>query len=453
MAVFKRWRLALVIWLGLAAGSFYIYQRVIDKDGFPDLSPPIIQVSGNYFVGDQRLIDRTVSRPLQKILPQADDVAYVQTVSYPNGFSAVVGFELETDDQGNKKQIENLISRNRQLLPDGLEIKVELPQATRYLRKYDLLIAVYDRQRAHDLYQTQLAARQVADLLEEEPYLRAAEVVPLIAEDRAGGRQRVSFNHFAAADSGRGVEFYEAVHLGLAADGEEVDTLALSQNVRESLAGLDFSGLEGDFQVRVVEDFATAINRNLDSLENNLLTGLLVIGLLSLFLISWRASLIIVLFMVSVLGATILALYLIGYSLNIITLFALILALGLLVDDAVIMVEALDVYKQKKLPDKTVIRNALNRILLASLAGTLTTTLVFIPLAFVEGLLGEFIRFIPLTLVLILLASFLFSITLIPALARLTILRERKKDYFKRFNPFLKMEKILAKGWPACPCS
>ena len=100
---------------------------------------------------------------------------------------------------------------------------------------------------------------------------------------------------------------------------------------------------------------------------------------------------------------------------------------------------------------KQTVRAALDKILLASLSGTLTTVLVFVPLAFVAGILGDFIRLIPITVILALLTSFLLSIVLIPTLARFSILREGRFDLLKRFNPFLKLEDILGRAIAQLP--
>ena len=447
LSVFKYWRLVLGLWLVLLVAGFYVYGQVIAKEGFPSLSPPLIEVSADYFVDDPKLIDQRVSAPLQDILSQAEDVRYVQTRSYPNGLQALIGFQLETNDQKNLQNVQSLIAENSHLLPQDVSLESRIPKAISYLDKYDVLIAVYDQSKSSDIARTQLVAEAVVERLATESYLEEAEVVPLTIEDETSGvRQQITFNDFALATPGSDptLAFYEAVHIGVVSDREAVDIFTLSKHLQEKIDSFDLSQIEGDFQLKIAEDFVPSIDRNLQSLESNLLTGLLVIGILSFLLISWRASLVIVFFMLSVLATVILILNLIGFSLNIITLFALILALGLLVDDAVIMVEALDVYKQQRLPNKTVVQKALKRIFLASLAGTLTTALVFIPLAFVEGLLGEFIRFIPITLVIILLISFLFSTILIPVLARLTILKEKKEGWLKQCNPFLKLEKILA---------
>ena len=232
---------------------------------------------------------------------------------------------------------------------------------------------------------------------------------------------------------------------------DELDTLKLSDLVSRKLAELDLGSFEGELETAVVEDFAIAVRDNIDDLENNLLVGMAIISVISMLLISWRAAVVIALFMFSVLAATILGLHAVGYSLNIITLFALILSLGLIVDDAVIVVESLDVAKNKgRSPGRTV-RDALDKILLASLSGTLTTVLVFLPLAFVSGVLGDFIRLIPITVIVALTASFLLSIILIPVLARFSVLKEGRAGPLKKFNPLLKLEDCLGRALGRLP--
>ena len=446
---FRHWFGILLIWIIGVVGSVFIYLNVIPKDGFPNINPPSITISGHYFVNDVQVVDERATKPLHELLGDIEEIEYINSNSYKNNFLSRVSLKVGSDEEAVKNLIDERIERNKDLLPDGLEIEVETPSIAKYLDKYDVLIALYDQRQVSNLASLEMAAETIMADLRQEDYLTTVEIVPLSVPDPTSGEnQRISFNRLGISQESptgqREVVFYRALHIGLERDIEKIDYLRLATNLEKKIAEINSQSAESNYQVKMVADFGAAVQRNLDSLESNLLTGLIVIGILSFLLISWRASIVIALFMVSVLAVTILFLHLIGYSLNIITLFALILALGLLVDDAVIMVEALDLYKQKNLKNPEVIRRALKRILLASLAGTLTTVLVFIPLAFTSGLLGEFIRYIPLTLGIILLTSFFFSITLIPVLARWTILREKRRDWFRRYNPILKLEKAAA---------
>lgn len=134
--------------------------------------------------------------------------------------------------------------------------------------------------------------------------------------------------------------------------------------------------------------------------------------------------------------------YAFGYTLNTITLFAVILTLGLFVDDATIIVEALDAGRKKGKSQKEIIKKAISRVGVASLAGTLTTILVFTPMLFVSGILGSFIRLLPITVILALVLSFIFSIVLVPLLSRIMVLSKWSDiTFLQRFSLLLPIER------------
>jgi multidrug efflux pump subunit AcrB len=149
-------------------------------------------------------------------------------------------------------------------------------------------------------------------------------------------------------------------------------------------------------------------------------------------------------FMALVMMGALIGLWVFGYSLNTITLFGLILTLGLLVDDAIVISESIDSSRDDPSPQEDgrrlgVVRTALERVGSASLAGTLTTVVVFSPMLFVGGILGEFIRSIPATVIITLILSFIFSIVFIPAVARVFLLKGGPSN-----NPIVRGEKVVA---------
>ena len=448
----KYWPLVILGWLAILGSCAYIYTQLIAKEGFPDISEPIVLISANYLSDDADENDRLIAQPLHKILSEdVQNIRYSQTTSTGYGVNGLVYLkDIKAED--GQRAIKKALEANQKKLPADLEIKVEVLGVARYLGAYDMLLTVFDRSQQSNLAQTQDAAQFVADELKDIPELQDARVVELIISDSRNDQKRqIGFNQIGLDNDNGELNFYQAIHVGVVRDEQAVDALRLKSLMEKELAALDFSQLEGEFETLIIEDFAAAVERNISSLENNLLTGLIVISLVSFLLISWRSALVIALFMLSVLATAVLILFALGYSLNIITLFALILALGLLVDDAVIMVEALDVVKSRDLSQAQMVRRALDKVLLASLAGTLTTVLVFVPLIFIEGILGEFIRFVPITLTLTLLLSFLFSITLIPVLAKFSILKEKPGSLWRRYNPFLKLENWLAGALASIP--
>src|SRR5437660_8860987 len=103
--------------------------------------------------------------------------------------------------------------------------------------------------------------------------------------------------------------------------------------------------------------------------------------------------------MVTVISITIGFLYVIGYTINVITLFALILGLSLIVDDTIIMVEAIDAARRHATSPRAAIKEATQKISLAMLAATTTAALSFAPFLFVSDVLGDIIRPLPVTII------------------------------------------------------
>jgi multidrug efflux pump subunit AcrB len=108
----------------------------------------------------------------------------------------------------------------------------------------------------------------------------------------------------------------------------------------------------------------------------------------------------------------------IGFSLNMIVLFAFLLALGIVVDDAIVVIENTHrIFHKEKLPIKEAAKKAAGEVFLPVLSGTMTTLAPFIPLAFWKGIVGKFMFFLPVTLIITLLASLLVAYIINPVFA------------------------------------
>src|SRR5262249_12063401 len=156
--------------------------------------------------------------------------------------------------------------------------------------------------------------------------------------------------------------------------------------------------------------------------------------------IAIRASLITVLSMLTVLAITIGVLYAIGYTLNTITLFSLILCLALVVDDTIIMIEAIDAQRRRLFDPKEVIHLATGKISRAMVAATFTAVLSFTPLIFVGGILGSFIRAIPITVITSLLVSLSVALIFIPVFARYLLLGKKQMGPKNVHEPAARVE-------------
>ncbi|HEX5364102.1 MAG TPA: efflux RND transporter permease subunit [Gallionella sp.] len=163
----------------------------------------------------------------------------------------------------------------------------------------------------------------------------------------------------------------------------------------------------------------------------------LVVLVMYLFLGNLRATLIpTIVIPVALVGAMV-GLYLLGYSINVLTLFAMVLAIGLVVDDAIVVVENVErIMTTEGLSPRDATRKAMDQIVGAIIAITLVLSAVFIPMAFFAGSTGVIYRQFAVTLVLTMAFSALMALTLTPALCA-TLLKhtvaQKREGWFTRF--------------------
>lgn len=169
----------------------------------------------------------------------------------------------------------------------------------------------------------------------------------------------------------------------------------------------------------------------------------LVFLVMYLFLANLRATLIPAIVVPIALTGAMVGLYLFGYSINVLTLFAMVLAIGIVVDDAIVVVENVErIMSEEGLPPRAATRKAMDQIFNAIIAITLVLCAVFVPMAFFGGSVGVIYRQFAVTLVLTMLFSALMAVTLTPALCA-TLLKhhpagtpEIRKGFFGWFNRF-----------------
>ena len=178
-----------------------------------------------------------------------------------------------------------------------------------------------------------------------------------------------------------------------------------------------------------------------DSIEAVITTMLeavvLVILVIVIFLQTWRASLIpIVAIPVSLIG-TLAVLAALGYSLNNLSLFGLVLAIGIVVDDAIVVVENVERNIREGLSPREAAYRSMDEVGTALIAMTLVVCAVFIPTVFLSGILGQFFRQFAVTIATATLISLVVSLTLSPALCALL---------FKPHEPYHKRKSMISRG-------
>ena len=178
-----------------------------------------------------------------------------------------------------------------------------------------------------------------------------------------------------------------------------------------------------DYEIRY--DTTPFIRESIDRVFETLQEAIMLVAIVVLvFLQNWRSTLIpLVAVPVAIIG-TFAAMALLGFSINNLTLFGLVLAIGIVVDDAIVVVEAVEHHIEHGLPPREATMRAMDEVSGPVVAIGLVLTAVFVPCAFITGIVGQFFRQFALTIAVSTVISAFNSLTLSPALAAL-LLRPR----------------------------
>ncbi len=197
----------------------------------------------------------------------------------------------------------------------------------------------------------------------------------------------------------------------------EGDTVAISQAVKDAIPQLE-AELGNNAEFTPVFDQAPFIEKSIKDLTTEGLLGLgFAVAVILVFLMSVRSTLVTAISIPLSLLITFIGLSATGYSLNILTLGALTIAIGRVVDDSIVVIENIKRHLSYGETKVAAILTSVREVAGAITASTLTTVAVFLPIAFVGGLSGELFRPFALTVTIALLSSLLVSLTIVPVLA------------------------------------
>ena len=236
------------------------------------------------------------------------------------------------------------------------------------------------------------------------------------------------------------------------------NAIQISDDVRNKMAELSETFPEG-LSYDIVYDPTVFVRGSIEAVMKTLLEAvLLVVLVVVLFLQTWRASIIpLVAVPVSLVG-TFAFMHLLGFSLNALSLFGLVLAIGIVVDDAIVVVENVERNIADGLSPVAATQKAMKEVTGPIVATTLVLAAVFIPTAFMSGLTGQFYKQFALTITISTFISAINSLTLSPALSALLLKgHDSKKDALTRgmdkllggwlFNPFNRFFARLSDGY------
>ncbi|MDH5538590.1 MAG: efflux RND transporter permease subunit, partial [Rhizobacter sp.] len=324
-----------------------------------------------------------------------------------------------------KKQLENVRGVGSVTLVGGLKREINIylrPQAMEALGIGVEQVMAAVRTENQDLPAGALRSRENERVVQIEGRLkRPDEFAQLIVARKAGAPVRLA----QLADIVDGPEEVESLALyngertlGLdVLKAQGANTIDVVDGLNAVLAELK-SRLPLGVKIEVVRDNSRPIRVSVNNVRRTLLEGAaLTIGIVFLFLNSWRSTVITGLTLpISVIG-TFLFMYAFGFSINMVTLMALSLCVGLLIDDAIVVRENIVRHVQMGKSAHDAALAGTNEIGLAVLATTLSIVAVFLPIGFMGGIVGKFFHEFGITIVAAVLISMFVSFTLDPMLS------------------------------------
>ena len=242
-------------------------------------------------------------------------------------------------------------------------------------------------------------------------------------------KQYVSFGYGAASgDKKAGMpDDYSAVTISIAKK-KGADAMKLAEVVIDKVDHLKKDVITKDLNVEVTRTYGETASHKVSELLFHLSIAIIVVTLFVMIAMGWRGGLVVFLSVPVTFALTLFAYYFLGYTLNRITLFALVFVTGIVVDDSIVIAENMHRhFKMKKLPPLQAALYAINEVGNPTILATLTVIAAVLPMAFVSGMMGPYMSPMPIGASIAMIFSLLVALTLTPYFGYLFLRHKEKK--------------------------
>lgn len=242
-------------------------------------------------------------------------------------------------------------------------------------------------------------------------------------------KQYVSFGYgTASGDKKAGMpDDYSAVTISIAKK-KGADAMKLAEVVIDKVEHLKKDVITKDLNVDVTRNYGETASHKVSELLFHLSIAIIVVTLFVMIAMGWRGGLVVFLSVPVTFALTLFAYYFLGYTLNRITLFALVFVTGIVVDDSIVIAENMHRhFKMKKLPPLQAALYAINEVGNPTILATLTVIAAVLPMAFVSGMMGPYMSPMPIGASIAMIFSLLVALTLTPYFGYLFLRHKDKK--------------------------
>ncbi|KAA3632061.1 MAG: AcrB/AcrD/AcrF family protein [Bacteroidetes bacterium] len=448
------------------------------KESFPEISIPTVFVNTPYFGNSASDIENLVSRPIEKELAQISEITDLTSSSVQDFSLIVAEFSTDTDIDEAVRKVKDAVDKAKTELPSDLTTEPdvidvdlsELPIMTvnlsgdftvDELRGYAEYLeeqledikeiasvdvkGIQDREMAIEVDIPKMESLEVSfndienaikaenmnmsggelvvndfrrsirvvgevksveDL--EDIIVKSENQLPVYLKDIA----EVTFGFEESSSIARSDKL-PVVSLDVIKEKGE-NLLDASDKIKSTVELAKKTELPENLKVQFFNDQSVQIRNTVSNLENGIISGVILVVLVLLFFLGLRNSMFVgmAIPLSMLLGITIVSA--IGYTMNMIVLFSLILALGMLVDNAIVVVENIYRYMQNGYSGIEAAKYGTGEVAVPIIASTATTLAAFLPLAFWPSLMGEFMGYMPITLIVVLTSSLFVALVVNP---------------------------------------
>lgn len=457
------------------------YNR-LPKENFPEVVFPQIYVATLYPGAAPEDVENLISKEIEKEVKSIAGVKKITSNSVQDFSNVIIEFQTDVEVKEAKREVQEAVDRAKQELPTDLEddpqvvdidvsatpiMNVNLSgdydlqtlkeyaeqmqdriESLKEIRRVDIVGAL-DReiQVNVDLFKASLAGVSLDDVFNA---IRSENVIVSGGQLSVGGMKRsVSVNgEFVSAEqlantvigSIKGGKLYlkdiadvkdthkeqesfarldekNVVTLNVIKRGGENLILA-SDQINEIVKEFEQNVLPKGLKVTITADQSENTRTTLDDLVNTIIIGFVLVTIILMFFMGATNAIFVGLSVPISSFIAFLVFPTLGFTLNLMTLFSFLLALGIVVDDAIVVIENTHrVFDNGKVPIRKAAKIAAGEVFLPVLSGTLVVLAPFVPLAFWPGVIGKFMFFLPVTLIVALLASLVVAYIMNPVFA------------------------------------
>ena len=206
-----------------------------------------------------------------------------------------------------------------------------------------------------------------------------------------------------------------------------------SDRIKEIIAEAEATRFPAGLDILITNDQSKNTKLQLSNLENSIIMGVILVVLVLMFFLNLRNALFVGIAIPLSMFMSFMLLNFLGITINLMVLFALILALGMLVDNGIVVVENIYRLMQEGYSSVKAAKEGVGEVALPIITSTATTLAAFLPLAFWQGMIGEFMRYLPITLIVVLSSSLFVALIINPVLTAMYMkLQSRLEDRKKR---------------------